>query len=115
MFNKLKERLRLLEDGETTDLGIMKGMSDRILTLEKYNEHHTHRCNVHDGLIGKVENDLDKLRDDVRLIMKYLGVHKEIINETCLIDDECCCDECHLDEVEEKLFEDVKPEPKKKK
>jgi hypothetical protein len=102
MFNK-KKSIEILADG-------ISAINRILIKQQEFDNHQTHRANVHDGLIGKVENDLDKLRDDIRLIMEYLGVHKEVINDTFLVEDDCICDDCLANEDN---WEDVKPKKKK--
>jgi len=93
MFNKRKS-IEILADG-------ISAINRTLIKQQEFDNHQTHRANVHDGLIGKVENDVDSLRDDLRLIMEYLGVHKEVINDTFLVEDDleetCGCDCCEED------------------
>ena len=64
---KLKKRVKLLEEGEYQDLMIMNGLTDRLKSVE----------------------------NDIELIMDYLDVEKETINDTFLTErqpeDYCCC------------------------
>lgn len=115
MFNKLKQRVELLEDGETKDLEIIKGMSDRLLTLEKRTNLLEKCDNFNTMYQEQADKRIAELEENLRLVYEYLGVHKEVLNETVLVDDECKCDECYLDEVEEEFWEDVKPKKAKKK
>lgn len=69
MFKKLKQRVGMLESGEYADLKIMNGLTDRLKSVE----------------------------NDIELIMDYLDVEKETINDTFLTErqpeDYCCCEE----------------------
>lgn len=74
---KLKQRVEELEGGEYADLKIMNGLADRLKNAEK----------------------------NIELLMDYLDVEKETINETFLTErqPEDYCDCC----------EDLEPEHKK--
>ena len=73
---KLKQRVEELEKGELQDLLNMKGMSDRVQELEK---------------------TVEANRENTMLLMEYLGVHLEHINEKVVVDNEdylgCDCGE----------------------
>jgi hypothetical protein len=64
---KLKQRVEELEKGELQDLINMKGMSDRVQELEK---------------------TVEASRENLMLLMDYLGVHLEHINEKVVVDNE---------------------------
>jgi uncharacterized coiled-coil protein SlyX len=64
---KLKQRVEELEKGETKDLLIMNSMSDKIRELEK---------------------TVEASRENLMLLMDYLGVHLEHINEKVVVDNE---------------------------
>jgi hypothetical protein len=103
MFNKLNKRVNLLEDGELEDLKIMKTIESRVSLLEKCDNYNTMYQEQADKRIKELEENL-------RLVYEYLGVHKEVINETCLVEDDCICDDCLANEDN---WEDVKPKKKK--
>lgn len=72
MFN-LKKRVEMLEKGENEDLKNMVAITNRMIELEK---------------------TVEALRENLNLLMEYMGVHLEHINEKCVVEDECICDEC---------------------
>lgn len=74
-----------------------------------------HNLWLYDKMFEKVK----EIEKDIDLIFDYLGVHKETINDTFLVEGECICDECldELDRIEniknEEKWEDTKPKKKK--
>lgn len=80
MFNKLKKQVNYLTESDTHNLWLFNKMTESIKSLEA-------RIDV----LEKLDN---KRYEDLRLVYEYLGVHKEIINETVLVEDDCICDEC---------------------
>ena len=67
-------------------------------------------------LYNKMFEKVKEIEKDINLIFNYLGVHKETINDTFLVDNEYCFDDC-LDRKQclenEEKWEDAKPKKKK--
>lgn len=86
-----------------------KEIKNQVDYLTKSDEHNL-------WLYNKMFEKVKELEKDIDLIFDYLGVHKETINDTFLVEDDCICDEC-LDRKQclenEEKWEDFKPKKKK--
>ena len=67
-----------------------KEIKNQVDYLTKSDEHNLW---LYDKMFEKVK----EIEKDIDLIFDYLGVHKETINDTFLVEDECICDECLKD------------------
>lgn len=89
-----------------------KEIKNQVDYLTKSDEHNL-------WLYNKMFEKVKEIEKDIDLIFDYLGVHKETINDTFLVEDDCICDECldELDRIEniknEEKWEDAKPKKKK--
>lgn len=66
-------------------------LKQRVELLEKCDNYNTMYQEQADKRIKELEENL-------RLVYEYLGVHKEVINDTLLVEDDCICDECLAEE-----------------
>jgi hypothetical protein len=112
MFNKTKERLKFLE-GRDNYNNLCFVQYDKILEENKKQINLLEKCDKYNTMYEEqADKRIKELEENLRLVYEYLGVHKEVVNDTFLVeDDNCCiCDDCLADEDN---WEDVKPKKKK--
>ena len=73
-----------------------KNVKAQIEYLTKSDEHNLWLFNRLTDRVKELENKLNK---SIKLIYDYLDVSEETINDTFLVDNEYCCDDC-LDRIE---------------